>query len=41
VFKQMPNATINIEPNDEAYGVFKFNPPYQKNVEEGSQVSFE
>ncbi|OWF54008.1 G-protein coupled receptor 98 [Mizuhopecten yessoensis] len=41
VFTESPNATIIILANDNAYGVFTFNPPYEKTSEEGSQVAFE
>ncbi|XP_060082724.1 adhesion G-protein coupled receptor V1-like [Ylistrum balloti] len=41
VFTASPNATIIILANDDAYGVFQFNPPYEKTSEEGSQVAFE
>ncbi|XP_069137444.1 adhesion G-protein coupled receptor V1-like isoform X2 [Argopecten irradians] len=41
VFTASPNATIVILANDNAYGVFQLNPPYEKTSEEGSQVAYE
>ncbi|XP_061172919.1 adhesion G-protein coupled receptor V1-like [Saccostrea echinata] len=38
VLGESPNASITILANDNAYGVFRFNPPLQRSTEEGSDV---
>ncbi|KAJ8304142.1 hypothetical protein KUTeg_017725 [Tegillarca granosa] len=41
VLTQRPNVSVTILANDEAYGVFLFNAPYEREVEEGSVATYE